>query len=126
MSFVHLRLHTEYSVVDGTLRIDDAVSAAKDDGQLALGIADLGNLFGAVKHYKACRGKGLKPVVGCDAWIEPMDCAPDAPPGRCCCWCRTSPATTTSRNCWPGPGPATSSATRPCCAGTGCRSWVRA
>ena len=82
MSFVHLRLHTEYSVVDGTLRIDDAVSAAKDDGQLALGIADLGNLFGAVKHYKACRGKGLKPVVGCDAWIEPMDCAPDAPPGR--------------------------------------------
>ena len=82
MSFVHLRLHTEYSVVDGTLRIDDAVSAAKADGQLALGIADLGNLFGAVKHYKACRGKGLKPVVGCDAWIEPMDCAPDAPPGR--------------------------------------------
>src|SRR5688572_25185817 len=45
--FVHLRTHTEFSVVDGTLRVDDAVSAARDDQQVALAITDLGNLFGA-------------------------------------------------------------------------------
>ena len=48
MAFVHLRVHTEYSVVDGTLRIDDAVAAAAADRQAALAITDLGNLFGAV------------------------------------------------------------------------------
>lgn len=74
MSFVHLRTHTEYSVVDGTLRVDDAVGAAKGDQQVALGISDLANLFGAVKFYKACRGKGIKPLIGADLWLEP---APD-------------------------------------------------
>jgi DNA polymerase III subunit alpha len=73
MSFVHLRTHTEFSVVDGTLRIDDAAAAAKADGQVALGITDLANLFGAVKFYKACRGKGVKPVIGADVWIEPLE-----------------------------------------------------
>ena len=47
MGFVHLRTHTEYSVVDGTLRVDDAVRAARADNQVALAITDLGNLFGA-------------------------------------------------------------------------------
>jgi len=51
MTFVHLRTHTEFSVVDGTLRIDDAVGAARRDGQPALAITDLANLFGTVKHY---------------------------------------------------------------------------
>ena len=46
--FVHLRLHTEFSVADGTCRIDDVVAAAKADGQAALAITDLNNLFGAV------------------------------------------------------------------------------
>ncbi|NDY90178.1 DNA polymerase III subunit alpha [Ideonella livida] len=73
MAFVHLRTHSEYSVVDGTLRIDDAVQAAKQDGQVALAITDLANLFGAVKFYKACRGKGLKPVLGADVWMEPLE-----------------------------------------------------
>ena len=72
MAFVHLRTHTEYSVVDGTLRIDDAAAAAKADGQVALGISDLANLFGAVKFYKACRGKGVKPLIGADVWMEPL------------------------------------------------------
>ena len=66
MAFVHLRTHTEYSVVDGTLRIDDVAPAAKADGQVALAITDLSNLFGAVKFYKACRGKNVKPVVNID------------------------------------------------------------
>ena len=71
MSFVHLRTHTEYSVVDGTLRVDDAAAAAKADAQPALAITDLSNLFGAVKFYKACRGKGVKPIIGTDIFVEP-------------------------------------------------------
>ncbi|HET9643786.1 MAG TPA: DNA polymerase III subunit alpha, partial [Burkholderiaceae bacterium] len=71
MPFVHLRTHTEFSVVDGTLRIDDAVAAARKDGQVALAITDLGNLFGAVKFYSTCRKKGVKPIIGADVWIEP-------------------------------------------------------
>ena len=50
--FVHLRLHTEFSVVDGTNRIDEAARAAAKDGQPALAITDLNNLFGAIKFYR--------------------------------------------------------------------------
>jgi DNA polymerase-3 subunit alpha len=71
MAFVHLRTHTEFSVVDGTLRIDDAVAAAAADAQGALAITDLGNLFGAVKLYGAARKAGVKPILGCDLWLEP-------------------------------------------------------
>lgn len=71
MDFVHLRTHTEFSVVDGTLRIDDMAAAAARDGQGALAITDLGNLFGAVKFYNAARKKGVKPILGADVWLEP-------------------------------------------------------
>ena len=64
--FVHLRLHTEFSVADGTCRIDDVVAAAKADGQAALAITDLNNLFGAVKFYSACRQQGIKPLLGAE------------------------------------------------------------
>ncbi|HEX6723375.1 MAG TPA: DNA polymerase III subunit alpha [Burkholderiaceae bacterium] len=73
MRFVHLRTHTEFSVVDGTLRVDEAVSAARDDQQVALAITDLGNLFGAVKFYRACRSAGVKPLIGVDLWLEPLN-----------------------------------------------------
>jgi DNA polymerase-3 subunit alpha len=84
MSFVHLRTHTEYSVVDGTLRIDAAAAAARADGQGALAISDLNNLFGAVKFYSACRGKGVKPILGADVLLEPAATAPggDRQPSR--------------------------------------------
>jgi DNA polymerase-3 subunit alpha len=71
MGFVHLRVHTEYSVVDSTLRIDEAVSAAQADGQPALAVTDLANLFGVVKFYGAARKAGIKPIVGADVWVEP-------------------------------------------------------
>ncbi len=71
MTFVHLRTHTEYSVVDGTLRIDEVVAAAAADQQVALAITDLGNLFGAIKFYGATRSKGIKPLIGTDVWLEP-------------------------------------------------------
>jgi len=71
MPFVHLRTHSEFSVVDGTLRIDDAAKAAAQDGQVALAITDLANLFGGIKFYNACRKKGVKPILGADCWLEP-------------------------------------------------------
>ena len=71
MSFVHLRTHTEFSIVDGTLRIDEAVGLAAADGQGAVAITDLSNLFGAVKLYSAARKRGVKPIIGADLWLEP-------------------------------------------------------
>ena len=72
-AFVHLRVHSEYSIVDGLVRIDDVVDAAAKDKQAALAVTDLSNLFGMVKFYKAARGKGIKPVIGVDAWITNDD-----------------------------------------------------
>ncbi len=68
-SFIHLRLHSEYSITDGMLRIDEAVAAAKNDGMPALALTDLSNFSGLVKFYKATRGKGIKPVAGVDVYI---------------------------------------------------------
>lgn len=68
--FVHLRLHTEFSIVDSTVRIDQAVAFAKNTQQVALAITDLANLFGFIKFYKACRKQGLKAIVGCDLYCE--------------------------------------------------------
>lgn len=69
-SFIHLRCHSEYSIVDGTVRIGDYVKHAVKDQMPALALTDLSNLFGAVKFYKATRGKGVKPLIGCDVWLE--------------------------------------------------------
>ena len=55
--------------VDGIVRVDDAVAAAAADGMPALALTDLSNLFGMVKFYKAARGAGVKPIVGCDIWL---------------------------------------------------------
>jgi DNA polymerase-3 subunit alpha len=74
--FVHLRLHTEFSVVDGTNRIDEVVSCAADDAQPALAITDLNNLFGAIKFYKQARKRGVKPLIGAEICLE---VGPDLP-----------------------------------------------
>ncbi len=68
--FVHLRLHTEFSVVDGTNRIDEIVAGAAADAQPALAITDLNNLFGAIKFYKAARACGVKPLIGAEVVLE--------------------------------------------------------
>ncbi len=67
--FTHLRLHSEYSVQDGLLRIDEAVKQAKADAMPALALTDLANVFGMVKFYSAARKAGVKPVCGCDVWV---------------------------------------------------------
>ena len=68
--FVHLRQHTEFSVVDGTNRIGDVVAAAASDQQPALAITDLNNLFGTIKFYKTARKSGIKPVIGVEIFLE--------------------------------------------------------
>ena len=68
--FVHLRLHSEYSISDGIVRIDPVVLCAAADGQGALALTDLSNLFGLVRFYKGARARGVKPIAGCDVWIS--------------------------------------------------------
>ncbi|MGH8701415.1 MAG: PHP domain-containing protein, partial [Burkholderiales bacterium] len=69
-SFIHLRLHSEYSIVDGIVRLDEAVEAAAADGMPALALTDLANVFGMVKFYQGARAAGVKPIIGCDVWLE--------------------------------------------------------
>ncbi len=76
-SFVHLRLHTEYSITDGLVRVGEAVAKAVECGMPAVGFTDLSNVFGWVKAYKGARGKGVKPIFGGDVWISN-----EADPGR--------------------------------------------
>ena len=61
------------SIADGIVRIDDIVKAAAADGQGALALTDLGNAFGLVRFYQEARGKGIKPIAGCDVWIANPD-----------------------------------------------------
>ncbi len=68
-SFIHLRLHSEYSIADGIVRIGEAVGAAKADSMPALALTDLSNVFGLVKFYKETRSAGIKPIVGCDVFV---------------------------------------------------------
>ena len=69
-SFIHLRLHSEFSIVDGIVRIDDAVARAHADAMPALALTDLGNTFALVKFYQSARKQGVKPLIGCDVWIS--------------------------------------------------------
>ena len=68
--FAHLRLHTEFSITDSIVRIDEAVAKASADKLPALAITDVANVFGAVKFYQMARGRGVQPIIGCDVFIE--------------------------------------------------------
>ena len=70
MSFVHLRLHTEFSLVDSTIRIKQLMPAVEAGGMPAVAMTDQNNLFGMVKFYRAARGQGLKPIFGVDVLLE--------------------------------------------------------
>ncbi|MFZ2266693.1 MAG: DNA polymerase III subunit alpha [Azonexus sp.] len=76
--YVHLRLHSEYSVTDGIVRLGDAIKRAAGDGMPALALTDLGNVFGLVKFYSGGRGKGVKPLAGVDVWITNPESPEDA------------------------------------------------
>ena len=71
MSFVHLHVHTEYSLLDGACRIDKIAQRAKELGQTALAVTDHGVMYGAVAFYKACKEAGIKPIIGCEVYVAP-------------------------------------------------------
>ncbi len=68
--FVHLQCHTEYSLVDGILRIPELVAIAANQKMPAIAITDQSNLFGMVKFYQAALSAKIKPIIGCDLWLE--------------------------------------------------------
>ena len=69
MSFVHLHVHSEYSLLDGACRIKDLVKRASDLGQTALAITDHGVMYGAVNFYKEAKKAGIKPIIGCEVYV---------------------------------------------------------
>ncbi|MBR1659564.1 MAG: DNA polymerase III subunit alpha [Oscillospiraceae bacterium] len=71
MSFAHLHVHSEYSLLDGACRIDALPRRVKELGQEALAITDHGVMYGAVAFFKACRSAGVKPIIGCEVYVAP-------------------------------------------------------
>lgn len=70
-SFVHLHLHTEYSTLDGAVRIPDVVKKAKKLGMPGVAITDHGVMFGAIEFYEECEKTGIKPIIGCEVYMAP-------------------------------------------------------
>ena len=71
MSFVHLHVHTEFSLLDGACRITELVKRVKELGQTAVAITDHGVMYGVVDFYKACKAEGIKPIIGCEVYVAP-------------------------------------------------------
>ncbi len=69
--FVHLHVHTEYSLLDGACRLKDLVKAARDYRMPALAITDHGNMFGAIDFYRTALAQGIKPIIGCEVYVAP-------------------------------------------------------
>lgn len=69
MGFVHLHLHTEYSLLDGACRVKELVKQVKAMGQTSVAITDHGVMYGAIEFYKAARAEGIKPIIGCEVYV---------------------------------------------------------
>ena len=69
MSFVHLHVHTEYSLLDGACRIDGIMDRVKENGQTAVAITDHGNMFASCKFFDECKKQGVKPIFGCEFYV---------------------------------------------------------
>ena len=69
MSFVHLHVHTEYSLLDGACRIDGIMDRVKELGQTAIAITDHGVMYGCIDFYKAAKAAGIKPIIGCEVYV---------------------------------------------------------
>ncbi|MBR6534034.1 MAG: PHP domain-containing protein, partial [Clostridia bacterium] len=68
--FVHLHLHSEYSLLDGACRISEIPDAVKRIGQKAVAITDHGNMYGVVDFYNSCKAAGVKPIIGCEVYVS--------------------------------------------------------
>ena len=71
MSFVHLHVHTEYSLLDGACRIRDLPKLVRELGQNAVAITDHGVMYGVIDFYRACKAEGIHPVIGCEVYVAP-------------------------------------------------------
>lgn len=71
MSFVHLHCHSEYSLLDGAIRVEDLVKKAASLGMPSVALTDHGNLYGAVNFYQAAKKEGIKPIIGCEVYVAP-------------------------------------------------------
>ena len=71
MAFVHLHVHTEYSLLDGACRIPALARRARELGQTALAVTDHGVMYGAVAFYRACQAEGVRPIIGCEVYVAP-------------------------------------------------------
>ena len=69
MSFVHLHVHTEYSLLDGACRIEGLMDRVKELGQTAIAITDHGVMFGVIDFYRAAKEAGIKPIIGCEVYV---------------------------------------------------------
>ncbi len=81
-NFVHLHLHTQYSLLDGAIRHEALIAAAKEYRMPAVAVTDHGNLFGAVEFYKKAMAAGVKPIIGCETYVAPGSRTDKAPPSR--------------------------------------------
>ena len=70
-NFVHLHIHSEYSLLDGANRIKDLPIRAKELGMDAIALTDHGSMFGVIDFYKACKANGIKPIIGCEVYVAP-------------------------------------------------------
>ncbi len=73
MSFVHLHVHTEYSLLDGACRISGLMDRVKELGQDAIAITDHGVMYGCIDFYKAAKAAGIKPIIGCEVYVAPRE-----------------------------------------------------
>src|SRR3989449_8665156 len=80
-SFVHLHLHTEYSLLDGSIRMKELMKKAAEFEMPAVAITDHGNLFGAIEFYQEAQRAGVKPIIGCEVYVAPGS-HKDRPPSR--------------------------------------------
>ena len=70
-SFIHLHLHTEYSLLDGAIRIRELPARLKELGMDACAITDHGAMYGVIDFYRACLSAGIKPIIGCEVYVAP-------------------------------------------------------
>ena len=71
MSFTHLHVHTEYSLLDGSSKIKEITKRAKELGMDSLAITDHGVMYGVIEFYEAAKKAGIKPVLGCEVYVAP-------------------------------------------------------
>lgn len=96
--FVHLPLHSEYSLIDGLVRLPPMMAALRAMASPAVALTDLNNLFGLVKFFQAAQTAGIKPIAGaevCACTIPP----PPPSPTAWCCWSSITPAIANWRGC---------------------------